>query len=323
MKQKQLLKKILSKTGLLRFAKMLQMGALSADSISNYIHKNEPESDHTVVHDFAGYQRYLKEYENRIDARHSIENAILSKHPSSFLIKGKDSVSGKPTELYKIDKLGLECNLRESCVGLSSKLNSRIRATLLAIQHSYDTTKLHQSDVYLTEAVTDLYGWFEGKTNTLTGSEYLGQNLKSGAFQNGIMHQDITDLSFADNTFDIGVCLEVLEHVPDYKKGFNELARVTRKGGSMFISVPFLENAEKTLIRASIGANGELIHHLEPEYHGDPVNANGGILCFQHFGWDIVTDLTNAGFSAVRVHFIWSAKYLILGRHMIIFEAIK
>jgi hypothetical protein len=54
MKQKQLLKKILSKTGLLRFAKMLQMGALSADSISNYIHKNDPECDHTVVHDFAG-----------------------------------------------------------------------------------------------------------------------------------------------------------------------------------------------------------------------------------------------------------------------------
>lgn len=54
MKQKQLLKKILSKTGLLRFAKMLQMGALSADSISSYIHKNDPECDHTVVHDFAG-----------------------------------------------------------------------------------------------------------------------------------------------------------------------------------------------------------------------------------------------------------------------------
>jgi hypothetical protein len=91
----------------------------------------------------------------------------------------------------------------------------------------------------------------------------------------------------------------------------------------MFISVPFIEQNENTIIRASISTNGDIVHHLEPEYHGDPVNAEAGILCFQHFGWDITRDLKTAGFSEVKVHFIWSLEELIIGRHIIIFEAIK
>jgi hypothetical protein len=39
-------------------------------------------------------------------------------------------------------------------------------------------------------------------------------------------------------------------------------------------------------LRARIGADGA-IEHLEPaEYHGDLVS--GGVLCFHHFGWDLL-----------------------------------
>lgn len=323
MKPKQLLKNSLSQLGLLSFAKALKSGALSAESVTDYLGSDEPEIDHVVVESLNEYKQYIQQSGKRILQRNDIENRILAKHNASFAIKGMDAVSGKSSEVFRIEKQGSICNLRESCVSLSSGLNSRIRATLLAIQQSYNSQKLATSDVYLTEAVTDLYHWFEGKTKTLTGSEYLSPNLPSGQIQKGIMHQDITQLSFGNDSFDMGVCLEVLEHVPHYKKGFSELARVTRTGGRMFISVPFLEQADKTVIRASVEADGSLTHHLEPEYHGDPVNKDGGILCFQHFGWDILDDLKTAGFATVRVHFIWSAKNLILGRHIVIFEAIK
>jgi hypothetical protein len=323
MKPKQLIKSSLSQLGLLSFAKALKSGALSAESVNGYLNADEPELDHIVVESFNEYKHYIQQSGKRILQRNDIENRILAKHTSSFSIKGSDTISGKSTEIFRIEKQGTSCNLRETCVSLSTALNSRIRATLLAIQQSYTPQQLASSDVYLTEAVTDLYHWFEGKTKTLTGSEYLSPNMPSGQIQNGIMHQDITQLSFKNESFDMGVCLEVLEHVPEFHKGFSELARVTRKGGKMYISVPFLEQAEKTVIRASVNADGSLTHHLEPEYHGDPVNKDGGILCFQHFGWDIVDDLKTAGFANVRVHFIWSAKSLILGRHIVIFEAIK
>lgn len=154
-------------------------------------------------------------------------------------------------------------------------------------------------------------------------SEFLGTDIQSGTIRNGIEHQDVTCLSYADASFDLSVCLEVLEHVPDFKKAFSELARVTKLGGRVFITVPFIEDNQQTIIRASFSETGELIHHLPPEYHGDPVNAEGGILCFQHFGWDLLDMLKSAGFADVKVHLVWSASELMLGRHIIVFEAVR
>jgi SAM-dependent methyltransferase len=323
MKLKHILKSALSGIGLLSFVKSLRNGGVFAGNIQEFLSSDKPEIDHVVVGSATEYRQYTEAYAQRIAERNNIESRILSGHAAPFSIKGIDSVTEKSTEMYRIEKHGEAYNLRETCISLSTSLNSRIRATLLAIQQTSNKQQLAQKDVYLTEAVTDLFRWFEGKTKTLTGSEYLGTDMNSGETRNGIMHQDITRLSFANNSFDLGVCLEVLEHVPDFRKGFSELARVTRLGGKMFITVPFLELAEKTVIRASINADGTLVHHLEPEYHGDPVNKDGGILCFQHFGWDLVDELKTAGFSDVRVHLIWSARNLILGRHIIVFEAIK
>ena len=45
-------------------------------------------------------------------------------------------------------------------------------------------------------------------------------------------------LPFKDNTFDIAVILDVLEHLPDDKKGCEELYRVLAQGGSAVIAVP-------------------------------------------------------------------------------------
>jgi hypothetical protein len=56
------------------------------------------------------------------------------------------------------------------------------------------------------------------------------------------------------------------------------LSRVVNIGGSAFITVPFLEAKEETLIRATMNANGEIEPFLPPEYHGDPVNVNEGYL---------------------------------------------
>jgi len=40
---------------------------------------------------------------------------------------------------------------------------------------------------------------------------------------------DIESLPFADNTFDVVVSSHVLEHIPDFDKGLNEIMRVTKK----------------------------------------------------------------------------------------------
>ena len=46
---------------------------------------------------------------------------------------------------------------------------------------------------------------------------------------------DVTNLPFADGTFDGITCGYVLEHVPDPVHGLSEMARVLRKGGRMLL----------------------------------------------------------------------------------------
>lgn len=45
-------------------------------------------------------------------------------------------------------------------------------------------------------------------------------------------------LPFADGCFDVVICSEVLEHIPDYRQMLREAARVLIPGGTLAVSVP-------------------------------------------------------------------------------------
>src|SRR5688500_18775243 len=49
---------------------------------------------------------------------------------------------------------------------------------------------------------------------------------------------DVTDLPFAGGSFDLVVCLHVLEHVPDDRTAVAEFLRVLRPGGTAVRQVP-------------------------------------------------------------------------------------
>ena len=49
---------------------------------------------------------------------------------------------------------------------------------------------------------------------------------------------DITALPFKDNSFDVVICSEVLEHIPDDAKAISELVRIVRPGKILAVSVP-------------------------------------------------------------------------------------
>ena len=49
---------------------------------------------------------------------------------------------------------------------------------------------------------------------------------------------DITCLPFHDEYFDMVICSEVLEHIPDQKTAVKEVIRVLKPGGDLIISVP-------------------------------------------------------------------------------------
>ncbi|MBW2494397.1 MAG: class I SAM-dependent methyltransferase [Deltaproteobacteria bacterium] len=72
------------------------------------------------------------------------------------------------------------------------------------------------------------------KTNSLkltrraADCDRLGALIRGNAFQ----------LPFADATFDKVICSEVMEHVHDYRAAARELARVTKPGGCLAVTIP-------------------------------------------------------------------------------------
>lgn len=186
-------------------------------------------------------------------------------------------------------------NLRETVNCPTTGFNMRMRAAIQAVrQCETDTT----CRIYIAEQKTPLFRFFCEIYGDVSGSEYLGDSVPLGARDaSGLRNEDGTQLTFPNNDFDVVLSFEVLEHIPDYKRALRETHRILRPGGRFYLTAPFIASRQETLVRAKV-EDGEIVHILEPEYHGDPVRQEG-ILCFQHFGWDLADCLREAGFDDV------------------------
>ncbi len=71
--------------------------------------------------------------------------------------------------------------------------------------------------------------------NRLRYHDELGEH-GGGAW--GISVADVTTLPFQDNSFDLVICSEVLEHIPDDHAAIQELVRVLKPGRNLVVSVP-------------------------------------------------------------------------------------
>jgi SAM-dependent methyltransferase len=146
--------------------------------------------------------------------------------------------------------------------------------------------------------------WLSEKTPNLVSGEYE-EGRRPGEIENGIRYEDLTVMSFPNNGFDCVICMEVLEHIPDYRAGLREMARTLKPGGRALLSFPWLggENYDH-FIRAELLPDGSINHIHPPEYHADPVK-EGGILSFRSFGWKILDEVRDAGFARAYATFLF------------------
>jgi SAM-dependent methyltransferase len=196
-------------------------------------------------------------------------------------------------------------NFREQLICDGCRLSARARAVYRALE---TLVPGRDARVFATEQVSWGFRWLVSRYPAVIGSEYftdqqaelLQRTLEAmlpdaDASHRTLRFEDATSLSFEDGALDAVVTCDVLEHVPDADKALKEFARVLRPHGVLVLTVPFAVDQAETLLRARLGDDGRIEHLVEPEYHGDPVNANG-ILAYHTFGWDLADRARDTGF---------------------------
>lgn len=280
------------------------------------------------IFSFEDYLEYEKSMRVEYRKRNELEKKLIPKNSDEFTYNAFCIVCNKVVPLkvdfwnsYKNNGQRIP-NWRERLVCPTCNLNNRMRLTYHIIREFFP--EFGSSAVYITEQTTALFNLLKKLNPDLIGSEYLDGTISKGASNNyGIRNEDFTKLSFQDRQFDLIISLEVLEHIPDYQKALNESYRVLNKKGKFLFTVPFDRNSKSNIIRAKIDYEGNLIHLLPPEYHGNPLNSKNDCLCYYHFGWEILDDLRNVGYEKAFAVFTYSKEYGYLGGEQIFFIAEK
>jgi hypothetical protein len=268
------------------------------------------------------WKSYLAGSQAQRARRYRLEQAIaaeMAHGPFWFHCTVGDHVSGLRPDPAPDPSLPFDW--REQALCPACGLNARMRLSLELLRQ--ELVHKAQPRVYLTEQAT----WGYAAANRLfpgaLGSEYVFDTQRISLLQDYLRHvtgdadqrlrsEDVTDLSFANASLDAIGSFDVLEHVPAYPRALAEFARVLKPGGLLLLTAPFLDQAEVTLVRARLLADGSIEHIEPPEYHGDPTSADGA-LCFHHFGWDLADALRQAGFERVEYVTGWSLSLGLLG----------
>lgn len=115
--------------------------------------------------------------------------------------------------------------------------------------------------------------WYE--TSSL--GELLGEN---------VTNQNLENLLFKDEEFDIFITQDVLEHVNYPEKAFMEINRTLKTGGVHIFTTPMYPFAKT---RPRIKMDGNTRKYILPEiYHGNPISDNGSLVTYDWGGYDFL-----------------------------------
>ena len=207
-------------------------------------------------------------------------------------------------------------NMRESGKSSTSATIVRQRAFVVSIVHVLSRSGDHRArdfekrgssvclkdlqppenfTLYNTEAHGRIHDLLSSKFGAAyTASEYVSPSAEPGSMHKTqigmVRHEDLRALSFPSNSFDLVMSAEVFEHIPEPYVALAEVFRVLKPGGSYIWTVPMNTDPQSKDTQFSmLNAAGKRFDAADPaikspQFHGDPMAPEGGIVVFQVFG---------------------------------------
>ena len=160
----------------------------------------------------------------------------------------------------------------------------RERALMLCIEKFYPKWReaiIHESSPVVRGATLRIMKQAPGYF-----SSQFFPGVELGSVHKGSRCENLEKLTLADESVDLHITQDVLEHIFDPEAAFREIARTLRPGGMHIFTVPIVNKERPTETCARLHADGTVEHLMEPEYHGNPVSDEGSLVT-RRWGYDI------------------------------------
>jgi len=105
--------------------------------------------------------------------------------------------------------------------------------------------------------------------------------------------ENLESLTFADESIDLHITQDVIEHVFHPSRVFREIARTLKPGGAHIFTVPLVNKHKPSKLRARKGVDGQISYIESPEYHGNPISDKGSLVTVD-WGFDICRHIFEA-----------------------------
>jgi SAM-dependent methyltransferase len=114
-------------------------------------------------------------------------------------------------------------------------------------------------------------------------SSHFFPDVAPGGTRDGVRCEDLERLTFPDASFDVFITQDVLEHVFEPGRALAEIMRCLRPGGLHVFTTPKHAALPRSQRRAE-RRGSEVVHLVEPSYHGNPVGDGRSLVTWDYGG---------------------------------------
>ncbi|MFD2090356.1 class I SAM-dependent methyltransferase [Blastococcus deserti] len=113
-------------------------------------------------------------------------------------------------------------------------------------------------------------------------SSHYYPDVPRGEYRDGVRSEDVEALTFPDESIDVFITQDVLEHVFHPDRAVREIHRVLRPGGAHVFTTPKYPWLSESRARARVSAHGVVEHLFPEEYHGNPIGDNKALVTWDY-----------------------------------------